>query len=220
MYTYVLAMYWLSFSIFKYSNKYALTENVSAYPCQNYLCKIVVLCISMSTCWWQSTTTYIICGHTNVLTYFTYVEHLQSMHIYLNIFNMLKANTYVTYYIHYGLPCRCIFCVYPFRCIQRTMAEPILDGNIADMNINCLRLTPVIALVTKNMQPLQMINTYRVDNGNMTSSIWDDLLVYLFLRFWIWTQICIVTCNPAGKSIWNTGRWSDHSSKWHEPYII
>src|SRR5882724_2613679 len=35
----------------KYSNKYALTENVSAYACQNYLCKIVVLCISMSTCW-------------------------------------------------------------------------------------------------------------------------------------------------------------------------
>jgi hypothetical protein len=39
----------------KYLNKYALTTNVSAYvtyvntfACQNYLCKIVVLCISFS----------------------------------------------------------------------------------------------------------------------------------------------------------------------------
>jgi sterol desaturase/sphingolipid hydroxylase (fatty acid hydroxylase superfamily) len=52
IYTYI---YQLSFSIFKILNKYALTTNISAYvkyantfACQNYLHKIVVLCISVS----------------------------------------------------------------------------------------------------------------------------------------------------------------------------
>ena len=43
-----------SLAYLKYLNKYALTTNVSAYVntfvCQNYLCKIVLLCLSISTC--------------------------------------------------------------------------------------------------------------------------------------------------------------------------
>ena len=55
MYTYVHISYPLAY--LKYLNKYALTTNVSTYVkyvntlvCQNYLRKIVVLCISDSAC--------------------------------------------------------------------------------------------------------------------------------------------------------------------------
>ena len=77
----------LSFTIFKYLNKYALTTNVSAYvkyantfACQNYLCKIVMLCISDSACQKQ------ICGAQP-----SYINSSDmQMHIYLNILNMVK----------------------------------------------------------------------------------------------------------------------------------
>ena len=63
------------------------------FACQNYLCKIVVLCISISGRWEQ------ICGEelsyvnsSDMQMYWHMLhmwQHLWSMHIYLNILNML-----------------------------------------------------------------------------------------------------------------------------------
>src|ERR1700689_2579341 len=85
----------------KYLNKYALTVNVSTYVtyantfvCQNYLRKIVVLYISNFACQkWicGAQLFYINSSGTQMYWHILHMQkHLQSMHIYLNILNMLK----------------------------------------------------------------------------------------------------------------------------------
>ena len=82
-----------------------MTANVSTYVkyvntfvCQNYLHKIVVLCISISgrqerIC--GAKLSYVNSSDTNVLTYFTNAG-IFAVNAYLNISNMLKiANIYV-----------------------------------------------------------------------------------------------------------------------------
>jgi hypothetical protein len=99
MHTYVSISY--SSAYLKYLNKYVLTANLSAYvkyvntfACQNYLHKIVLLCIFMSACHKR------ICGaqlsyvNSSDIQMYWHILHmwkdLRSTHIYLNILNMLK----------------------------------------------------------------------------------------------------------------------------------
>jgi hypothetical protein len=85
----------------KYFNKYALTTNVSAYVkyvntfvCQNYLCKIVLLCIFVPTCQKRMCRAQLYYVNSSDMQMYWHIlhiwKHLWSMHIYLNILNMLK----------------------------------------------------------------------------------------------------------------------------------
>ena len=84
-YTYVS----YSLGYLKYLNKYALTTNIFAYVkyvntfvCQNYLHKIVVLCISISSRWkWICRTKLSYKNSSDMQMY----SHMWSMHSYLNI---------------------------------------------------------------------------------------------------------------------------------------
>ena len=79
------------------ANVSAHVKYVNSYACQNYLRKIAVLCISDSTCQTQ------ICGAQ--LSYDMHMywhilhmrKHLRSMHIYLNILNMVNTYVYILY---------------------------------------------------------------------------------------------------------------------------
>ena len=83
------------------SFKYSLTANVSTnvkyvntFACQTYLHKIVVLCISDSTCQkWigRAQLSYVNSSDTQMYWHIFHMwKHMWSMHIYLNILNMLK----------------------------------------------------------------------------------------------------------------------------------
>jgi vesicle coat complex subunit len=98
MHTYVLA---ILPAYLKYLNEYVLTTNVSAYvkyvntfACQNYFHKIVLLCIFMSTCHKQicrAQVSYVNSFDTQMYWHILHMQkHLRSIHIYLNILNMLK----------------------------------------------------------------------------------------------------------------------------------
>jgi hypothetical protein len=86
-------MYQLSFSIFKISNKYALATNVSAYvkyvntfACQNYLCKTVVLCISISGRWTQicgAQLSYVNCSDTQMFDIFYICRNIYGQCIFI-----------------------------------------------------------------------------------------------------------------------------------------
>ena len=90
-----------SLAYLKCLNKYALTTNVSTYvkyvntfACQNYLHKIVWLCIFIPACQKQicrAQLSYINRSDTQMYWHISHMQkHLRSMHIYLNILNMLK----------------------------------------------------------------------------------------------------------------------------------
>ena len=80
---------------------YVLTANVSTYVkyvytfvCQNYLHKIVLLCIFVSACHKQicrAQLSYVNSSDTQMYRHILHMwKHLWSIHIYLNILNMLK----------------------------------------------------------------------------------------------------------------------------------
>ena len=82
----------------KYLNKYVLTADVSAcvkyantFVCQNYLCKIVLLGSAGQKRICGAHLSYVNSSDTQMYWHILHMrKHLQSIHIYFNILNMLK----------------------------------------------------------------------------------------------------------------------------------